>query len=256
MTRDQVVLIGLSGASSSGKTTVSKYLHKLIGENSILVHQDDFYLPNEQIPWNESHTEQNWDCAGAIDFPKFIETLDKMKTDFNYKYHVDSLELDVDDADFKLSSEEFSRLKASVEKKLKECFLNKGNFFKIYLIDGFLLYHNRQVLDRFDIRLFYKASYSNLKKRRNARAGYNTVGGFYKDPPNYFDDFVWPEYYQNHRFLFAPNQNEFEIKVNSGDLNEYALEYLKLKPFNNDDDSHGSLEKLLQETIDYIFDNI
>ncbi|KAG1471876.1 hypothetical protein G6F56_001863 [Rhizopus delemar] len=37
-------------------------------------------------------------------------------------------------------------------------------------------------------------SYATLKSRREERQGYHTEGGYWIDPPGYFDKIVWPEY--------------------------------------------------------------
>ena len=43
-----------------------------------LIHADDFYKPDSQIPVNKDGV-QDWDCAGALDIVKFRETLLKVK---------------------------------------------------------------------------------------------------------------------------------------------------------------------------------
>lgn len=46
---DAAVLIGISGVSSSGKTTISRLLRDIFPSTFIL-HQDDFYKPeNEHV---------------------------------------------------------------------------------------------------------------------------------------------------------------------------------------------------------------
>ncbi|CAG8480897.1 7679_t:CDS:2 [Diversispora eburnea] len=47
-----------------------------------------------------------------------------------------------------------------------------------------------------------------LKKRREERKGYVTREGYWIDPPNYFDDVVWPEYvkYNNNHLLKEINE--------------------------------------------------
>ena len=54
----------------------------------------------------------------------------------------------------------------------------------------------------FDVRLFLRTSYETAKRRREARNGYVTIEGFWQDPPGYVDKIVWPNYVNDHRFLF------------------------------------------------------
>lgn len=221
-----VLLVALGGPSSSGKTTVASALHHLLA-NSTLVHLDDFYFPNERIPVDPETGEQNWDVPEAIDFALFADHITNLKRG-DPSTAVPSLEGKVD---LVLSPPEIARLR------------NLLPSVPIVLVDGFMLYHDAANANLFDIRCFFHAPYSVLKHRRASRQGYNTVGGFWVDPPGYFDDIVWPAYEKNHRHLF--NNND----VNST-LNTYAKETLKLVDFAND--GSKSLEDLVREVIELI----
>lgn len=50
-----------------------------------------------------------------------------------------------------------------------------------------------------------------MKQRREARSGYVTLEGFWHDPPDYVDQIVWPNYVQDHAFLFVDGDVEGEI---------------------------------------------
>ncbi len=45
--RSAAVLIGISGVSSSGKTTISRLLRDIF-PGTFLVHEDDFFKPGDQ----------------------------------------------------------------------------------------------------------------------------------------------------------------------------------------------------------------
>lgn len=71
----RVVIAGISGATCSGKTTLAKHLARIIPA-SLLLFQDDFAPPAEQIPVDPTHGWQDWDDAkGAILWDKQRETL-------------------------------------------------------------------------------------------------------------------------------------------------------------------------------------
>lgn len=86
------------------------------------------------------------------------------------------------------------------------------------IVDGIMLYNKDSPLISvhssfsnnktgvLDLALFLRASYYDLLKRREARAGYVTLEGFWKDPPGYFDDIVWPGYVKAHSYLFEDGQ--------------------------------------------------
>lgn len=85
----QPLVIAISGISSTGKTTVARYIGAILGslaaDQSIpiqtpkLVHQDDFYYHDNDIPVDPVTGEQNWDCPGAIDIDKLRDVISELK---------------------------------------------------------------------------------------------------------------------------------------------------------------------------------
>lgn len=70
------IVIGIGGATSSGKTTVAKELQsKLPG--SILINQDDFFFKvgSPQLEYVEEVQHYNWDVISAIDTERFVEKI-------------------------------------------------------------------------------------------------------------------------------------------------------------------------------------
>lgn len=81
-----------------------------------------------------------------------------------------------------------------------------GEAPRMCLLDGFLLYSPPKfsaVMDMIDVKLFLQVSRGRATQRREARDGYVTLEGFWKDPPGYVDRVVWPNYVDAHRWLFA-----------------------------------------------------
>ena len=227
---DKILLIGVGGPSSSGKTIASKSLQKLF-PNSILLHQDDFYVHDDDIPLDPIRQEKNWDSPEAINFDKFIEYLKTVKSGKDIPQKIDSLE---PEPDLKLTNVQLNQLKI----KINDTFRN----YLIIIVDGFMLFHDPYVSDLFDIKLFYHASYNTLKTRRSNRQGYSTVAGFWVDPPNYFDDFVWPAYENSHKYLFKNGD------INS-DLDPKLKSDLQLADFKNENST-------LFDLVDWALDEI
>lgn len=228
----KLVLVGIGGPSSSGKTTVATALH-LLFPHSTLVHLDDFYFPDDQIPTDAAQGIQNWDCADAIDWQKFSEYIGKVRESNGAMLPMETLELDLQ---LKLAPEDLLKLKEQVDT------LVAGEKLHVVFVDGFMLYHDNAILDLFDVKLFFRAPYGVLKARREARAGYNTVSGFWVDPPNYFDNIVWPEFANSHKHLFENGDID-------GNLNE-ASKSLGLADVVND----GS--RTLAELVGWALDQI
>jgi len=83
----------------------------------------------------------------------------------------------------------------------------KEQGIRLCLLDGFLLYSPttpefKPILSSLDIKLFLLVSREKATRRREARDGYVTLEGFWKDPPGYVDRIVWPNYAAAHAWLF------------------------------------------------------
>lgn len=63
-----------------------------------------------------------------------------------------------------------------------------------------------------DIKLFLRVSYAKAKARREARSGYVTLEGFWEDPPGYVDKIVWPNYVEDHKWMFKGENVEGDFK--------------------------------------------
>lgn len=83
------------------------------------------------------------------------------------------------------------------------------------VLDGFLLYTPAlsSIMSRLDIKLFLLVSRARATQRREARDGYVTLEGFWKDPPGYVDKIVWPNYAKSHAWLFEGGDVEGQLKV-------------------------------------------
>jgi nicotinamide/nicotinate riboside kinase len=63
-----------------------------------------------------------------------------------------------------------------------------------------------------DIKLFLRVSYAKAKARREARSGYVTLEGFWQDPPGYVDKIVWPNYVEDHKWMFEDEDVEGKLR--------------------------------------------
>ncbi|KAF9089553.1 ribosylnicotinamide kinase [Mortierella sp. AD031] len=193
-THTRVITIGLSGPSSGGKTTVSRYLRSIL-PNSTIVHQDDFYLPENQLPLDPKTGLANWDCPEAIDFQSLIATLTHVKQHGYFPEGFDSLE----DKNPVGSKEATTPIPQDVldgfrSKVMEQVPVEDRGRTKFVILDGFILYVDEALRETIDVKFFLTAPYGVLKERRESRKGYATLEGYWVDPPGYFDDVVWPNY--------------------------------------------------------------
>lgn len=98
---------------------------------------------------------------------------------------------------------------------------------RLCFFDGFLLYSKSMasVQPQIDIKLFLRVSYAKAKARREARSGYVTLEGFWEDPPGYVDKIVWPNYVEDHKFMFE--NDDVEGKLKEDVARQWDINYLR-----------------------------
>ncbi|KIW35642.1 uncharacterized protein PV07_02327 [Cladophialophora immunda] len=162
-TRLETVLVGLSGPSSSGKTTLARLLREIFNLDAegwkvslFILHQDDFYKTDQDIPTVTVSSEefgtrelQDWDCIDSLDLPLFEHTLTHLrdhgdlppdsvsKEDQNSVGHSGVSPGKVD--------EHRERVRTRIDELVRrrgggEGGSSAGKEIRIYIVEGFLLY--------------------------------------------------------------------------------------------------------------------
>ncbi|KAI4102603.1 MAG: hypothetical protein L6R37_004316 [Teloschistes peruensis] len=149
-----IFLLGISGPSSGGKTTLAHLLrHVFTPYVSLILHGDDFCKDISLIPTVNGYVDA--DGINGVDFPKMARVLDHIKS--NAGAVPDSFagwQLDVyadqeENALKLVPSEQLGHLKRKVEGQLT----SRSKNFKIVVIEGFMLYNMSQITQKLDHRL-------------------------------------------------------------------------------------------------------
>ncbi|KAI9504136.1 P-loop containing nucleoside triphosphate hydrolase protein [Coemansia spiralis] len=191
------IIFGLAGSSCSGKTTIALNLIKLF-PHTVIVHQDDFYKPDSQIPLNKDLGIQDWDCPEAFDMSAMVQSIRSTSKGLQ------SIGATNNDNKAEDAQSHFASQWANPPEDVDKMVDAKNIPFSIVLVEGILLFHDRVHGDdaypatEFDAGMFIYAEYQTLKSRREARAGYTTKEGFWADPPGYFDSIVYPNFIKCH----------------------------------------------------------
>lgn len=214
----KALLVGISGCSSSGKTTLARLLRDIF-PRAFILHEDDFYKTDTEIPTHPEHQIADWDCLESINLPALKEA-------FKYIHENGTIPPGF------VSKEDKNKVgKVGVDRDIIDDLGWKASKWAFHdappiaIIDGFLLYSEgmKDIRDLFDVKLFLRTDYQTAKSRRQARAGYETIEGFWEDPPGYVDNIVWPNYVKDHAFLFKDGNVE-------GRFDEGTLRNLDIQP--------------------------
>ncbi|OCF61435.1 nicotinamide riboside kinase [Kwoniella mangroviensis CBS 10435] len=207
----RLVVIGIGGASCSGKTLLAKHIRRALPQGSHIIHQDDFCPPEDKVLYSDRYPDlQDWDDPETcIMWPEFRSILNQVRKTGQHGAHASHDHLNKQ-VEVGIQEDIFTEWKDRLRRYIDEQ-ESKGVELVWYIVDGFVLYWDKEIVDNLDVRIFLRVPYSVLKARREERQVYVLQhGGVWVDPPGYFDKIVWPGYVKAHREVFE--------EVERGDL--------------------------------------
>ncbi|KAI5457384.1 P-loop containing nucleoside triphosphate hydrolase protein [Mariannaea sp. PMI_226] len=245
-TANKALIVALSGCSSSGKTTLARLLRDIFPHTFIL-HEDDFYRPETELPSKDGLLD--WDCAESLDIPAMAESLAYIRQHAAFPPTLNSLEDQNSVGKCPVPDSVIQAQKDKVAAALSPSHPLRSTL-RLCILDGFLLYSPAMaaIQSSLDIKLFLRASYAKAKARREARDGYVTLEGFWADPPGYVDKIVWPNYVKEHAWMFKEGDVEGAYKEDV--LNEKGI---KVQGGVGID---GDIGKTLEWTVEVILDHL
>ncbi|KAI9833382.1 MAG: ribosylnicotinamide kinase [Phylliscum demangeonii] len=230
------LIVGISGCSSSGKTTLCRLLRGLFAQ-SMVVHQDDFYKAEDDIPRTPDGLDRDWDTVAALNMPAFVAALQYVRTHARLPPGLVSLEADDGHGHGHGHGHSGGTLATAppvapeTMARVRSRIAASAHPRPIAFVDGFLLYGASTAptpLPRlFDLKLFLRVpGFRTVQRRRARRAGYvvEPDAPLWRDPPGYFARVVWPAYVREHAM---------------GNLLEWAVGIIldKLENDNDNDDN-------------------
>ncbi|KAG1688579.1 Uridine-cytidine kinase-like 1 [Nymphon striatum] len=191
-------IIGLCGGSASGKTTVAKKIIEALDVPWVtLLSMDSFYkVLNENQHELANQNNYNFDHPDAFDFELLIETLRKLK---------DGKSVDVPIYSFTTHAREKNK--------------NKMYGANVIIFEGILSFHDRQLLEIMDMKLFVDTD-SDIRLARRLRRDLLERGRDLEGVLQQYNKFVKPsfDYYiaplMTHADLIVPRGGENEIAIN------------------------------------------
>ncbi len=129
-----MLVIGIAGGTGSGKTTVVKKIIERLPKNSVtIIPQDSYYKDNSHLPLEERQ-EINFDHPDAVEFSLLVDHIKKIKQQQTIHQPI-------------YSYLTCTRSEETIKVEPK----------RIVIVEGILIFTNKQLRDLFDLKIFVYA---------------------------------------------------------------------------------------------------
>lgn len=195
------ILIGITGGTGSGKSTVTKEIFKTIDEKDIVIlEQDSYYKDQSDMSYNE-RINTNYDHPSAFDNDLLVEHLKKLR---------DGKSIEKPEYDF----ENHNRKKETslVEPK------------KIIILEGILVLFEKEIRDLLDIKVFVDTD-SDVRVIRRILRDIKERGRTLDSVILQYMDTVRPAHLQ----FIEPSKRYADINIPEGGYNKVAIDLIVQK---------------------------
>lgn len=175
-----LLIIGISGVTCGGKTTLANELKKII-PSTMIISQDNYFFDNNdpRHTWIEELNHVNYDIISSLD----MERMHQDVTEIIDKYNIVRCHC--------------RRTKNGINRKMSEL-LNtqlKNTDCDILILEGFCIFNYKPLSDLCCLKYYFTLSKEDCYKRRSQRV--------YEPPdcPGYFEKCAWPEYLNLYQYV-------------------------------------------------------
>jgi len=192
----QPVIIGVAGGSGSGKTTVVNHIVNSIGEDNIVVlEHDSYYRDLKHLPFEE-RTKQNFDHPSSLETELLIRHVNALMEGYS---------VDVPIYDF--------------TKHIRREETEKVHPREIILIDGILIFSEKELRELMDIKLFVDTD-DDIRLLRRINRDIIERERSLEGVLEQYEKFVRPM----HLEFVEPSKRYADIIIPHGGENQVALE--------------------------------
>lgn len=191
-----MLIIGITGGSGSGKSTVVNKIIQALPKDSVsLIPQDAYYFDNGHLSPQEKR-KINFDHPNSIEFDLLVDDIGKLKSGKTVNQPM-------------YSYVTCGRLKESIKVVPK----------KIVIVEGILILTNKKLRDLIDIKLFV-ATDSDDRLMRIIRRDVQERGRNYNDALIHYEKFVKPM----HQLFIEPTKLYADVIIPQGGNNKVAID--------------------------------
>lgn len=193
-----ICIMGIAGGTASGKTTIVNKLKEMFADDVELISHDCYYKAHDDMPYEE-RTKLNYDHPSSFDTDRMIEDIKALKrgeTIYRPVY------------DFSIHN----RVPETVKVEPK----------KVILIEGILIFENKELRDLMDIKIFVDTDADERLMRRIVR-DMKYRGRTIESVITQYQTTVKPM----HEEFVEPSKKYADIIIPRGGENQAAMDILK-----------------------------
>lgn len=199
--RPRPIIIGVTGGSGSGKTSVSRAIFdQLHGHSLMMLQEDSYYKSQDDIPFEE-RTKVNYDHPNAFDTDLLIEQLEDL---LSWK----TIEIPVYDY--------------AAHTRSKEVLVQKPR--EVIIVEGILTLNDARLRDLMDIKIFVDTD-DDIRIIRRIQRDIEERGRTLQSVIDQYLETVKPMYHQ----FIEPSKRYADIIVPEGGENQVAIDLLVTK---------------------------
>ncbi|MDG2357263.1 MAG: uridine kinase [Polaribacter sp.] len=194
-----MLIIGITGGTGSGKTTVVNQIVKHLPDNEVcVISQDSYYKATDNLSYEE-RTKINFDHPRAIDFDLIVKHLKELKLFKTIEQPVYSFVT-------------HNRTENTV----------KTHPRKVIIVEGILIFNNEELRNLFDIKIFVHAD-TDERLIRRVRRDITERGRNIDEVLNRYQDTLKPM----HQQFIEPTKNFADIIIPNDRYNTVAIDIVR-----------------------------
>lgn len=199
--RKQPIIIGVTGGSGSGKTSVSQAIYEQMAGKSIMMLQQDTYYNDQSDMTMEERKQVNYDHPLAFDTERLIADLTKLR-------NFETIEMPV------YNYAEFNRSKETIRTEAKD----------VIILEGIMILDDARLRDLMDIKVFVDTD-DDIRIIRRIKRDMEERGRSLDSIITQYLKTVKPMYHQ-----FVESSKRYaDIIVPEGGENKVAIDLLSTK---------------------------